>query len=58
MEFLAYVAGARVGTAQVLTFAFPIGMLGVVCFWGFFQRSGRRRFGPPRQRRGTAGSER
>lgn len=31
-------AGVGIGTAQDLTFGFPIGVLGAVVFWGFFQR--------------------
>lgn len=40
MDILAYVSDTRVGTAQVLTFALPVGVLGGVVFWGFFQRPG------------------
>lgn len=32
------VSPAKYGTAQVLTFALPIGTLAGVCLWGFFQR--------------------
>jgi hypothetical protein len=55
MDIVAYVGGgAQIGTAQVLTFAIPIGVLGVVTFWGVFQRPGRHKFGPPRRVPGAA----
>lgn len=31
-------ASATILGAQILTFAFPLGMLAVVCFWAYFQR--------------------
>lgn len=59
MDILAYVNDTRVGTAQVLTFALPVGVLGGVVFWGFFQRPGghrrserRRQQAARRERRG------
>lgn len=39
MDVVAAVSSTEYGTAQVLTFAIPIGTLALVCFWGFFQRS-------------------
>ncbi|MHB8504258.1 MAG: hypothetical protein ACYDEN_00815 [Acidimicrobiales bacterium] len=65
MDIMAYINDTRVGTAQVLTFAFPIGVLGGVLVWGFFERPGGHRRGRRRRdqsrpnhgrREGTGGS--
>lgn len=38
----AVILAANILGAQVLTLAIPLGMLFVVCFWGFFQRHANR----------------
>jgi hypothetical protein len=52
MDFLAYInhiSATRIGTAQVLTFALPIGTFGAVMIWGFFERPGGHRRGHRRR---------
>lgn len=58
MDILAYISDTKVGTAQVLTFALPVGVLGGVMFWGFFQRPGGHKRGRRRQgsQRASVGS--
>lgn len=55
MDILAYVSthvsNTRIGTAQVLTFALPIGTLGGLVIWGFFERPGGHRRGHRRRNR-------
>lgn len=50
MEIIAYVSDTAIGTAQVLTFALPVGVFGGVIFWGFFQRPAVRRRSQRRRR--------
>lgn len=53
MDILAYVNNTRIGTAQVLTFAIPVGTFGAVMIWGFFERPGGHRRGHRRRNRPT-----